>query len=89
LHRERHGRRRRRRPARASTASTDGESPPPASGPSIGRPRIEKRGADDGGVTGSPSICSIGVASATRLPYSPIPSEIAPMLRGVPRLSVQ
>ena len=78
-----------RRPARWSTDSTDGESPPTVSGPSSGRPRIVNRGAEDGGVTGSPSICSIGVASATRLPYSPIPSEMAPALRGVPVLSLQ
>jgi hypothetical protein len=42
-----------------------------------GRPGAD----DDGG--GGPlwSMASIGVASATSLPYSPSPSEIAPALR--------
>jgi hypothetical protein len=34
-------------------------------------------------------ICSIGVASTTLPPYSPIDSEIAPMLRLVPAPSGQ
>ena len=37
-----------------------------------------------GGSTGWPSIASIGVASTTLPPYSPIASEIAPITRGPP-----
>ena len=44
------------------------------------RSSAESRRADAGGTTGSPSICSIGVARPTLLPYWPMPSEIAPAL---------
>jgi hypothetical protein len=42
-----------------------------------------------GASTRLPRIASIGVASTTLPPYSPIASESAPMLRGVPDASAQ
>ena len=55
-----------------------------------GDARARGRGvAADGGSTGSARIASIGVARPTAPPYSPIPSEIAPMLRATPAPSGQ
>ncbi len=50
----------------------------------LARASVEAAGVACGASTGLPRIASIGVASATFPPYSPIDSEIAPMLRGVP-----
>jgi len=81
-----------RRPAACNAEATRGESPPKLSGAAIRRARATtsgRRRALAGTSTGSPRTDSIGVASAVLPPNSPIPSEIAPAIRGVPSASGQ
>jgi hypothetical protein len=77
---------------RRITEATGALTPLIVSGSDSSRARRSSAGsrrADAGGSNGSPSICSIGVARATLLPYWPSPSEIAPITRLTPSRSGQ
>ena len=76
------------RAARSKARPSDGRRPAIVSGPARLRAPMTVRVAG-GGRAGWARTDSIGVASASRPPYSPIVSEIAPMLRATPSASGQ
>jgi hypothetical protein len=77
--------------ARWTAAPSRALRPVTVSGAASGfaRASVARAGFARGASTGLPRIASIGVASTTLPPYSPIASEIAPMLRCAPAASGQ
>ena len=77
------------RAARTNARASAGRRPAIVSGPARLRAPMTRVRVPAGGSGGWARIASIGVARPMRPPYSPIVSEIAPMLRATPSAPVQ